>query len=226
MAAKRINCECGGEIRPLSQNSVSAICIKCAKDWGLWDEVPIWDYMSTYSGYKINIPEFNVDKIPIRDIAHQLSMVPRFSGSVNPHYSVGQHSLLVAEKITPIYLLRGLVHDCTDMIFGDLASPLKHHLIMKPFYDLEKQVQDKFYLSFNLSTAKDMAPFEKQELKKWDMAAQCAEARDFTCLTWWMTLPERELIPEKLVPMKPAEVEHRYLQMLRWAMKAHGVERG
>lgn len=228
MTAKKINCECGGEIQPLKKDTFPvylAQCLKCGKDWGIWDEVPIWDYISTYSGHKINIPEFNIDKIPLRDIAHQLSLIPRFSGCVRLPYSVGQHSLMVAEKINPIYMLRGLTHDCTDMIFGDMASPLKHHPIMKSFYTLEKEVQDKFYKSFNLSLAKDMTTFERQELKKWDMACQCAEARDLTCLTWWAHIPERHLIPEKIVPMPPDEVEHRYLQQLRHALKAHGVSR-
>lgn len=228
MAAKKINCDCGGKIEPLKKNTFPvylAQCIECGKDWGIWDEVPIWDYMSTYSGYKIEIPSFTVDKIPLRDIAHQLSMLPRFSGCVNPHYSVAQHQLLVAKYNSPKYLLRSLTHDCSDMIFGDVASPLKHHPIMKAFYGLEKEVQDKYYISFGLSIAANMSPDERQQLKKWDMAAQCAEARDFTCLTWWMDIPERDMIPEKLQPMQPSEVEHLYLQQLRYALKMQGVPR-
>lgn len=68
------------------------------------------------------------------DLAHALSLVCRYNGHCAHHYSVGQHSLLVAYIIekeggTPEEQLAGLLHDGTEAYISDLTRPLKLLLI-------------------------------------------------------------------------------------------------
>lgn len=68
------------------------------------------------------------------DLAHALSLVCRFNGHCAWHYSVAQHSLLVAYIIekeggTPEEQLAGLLHDGTEAYINDLTRPLKLLLI-------------------------------------------------------------------------------------------------
>ena len=68
------------------------------------------------------------------DLAHALSLVCRFNGHCAHHYSVAQHSLLVAYIIekdggTPEEQLAGLLHDGTEAYISDLTRPLKLLLI-------------------------------------------------------------------------------------------------
>lgn len=68
------------------------------------------------------------------DLAHALSLVCRFNGHCAWHYSVAQHSLLVAYIIekeggTPEEQLAGLLHDGTEAYISDLTRPLKLLLI-------------------------------------------------------------------------------------------------
>lgn len=66
----------------------------------------------------------------IKDIAHHLSLLCRFGGATFRHYSVAEHSLLVATILrlrgeSPAVQLAGLLHDAHEAYMGDLATPIK-----------------------------------------------------------------------------------------------------
>ena len=70
------------------------------------------------------------DRVTPTDLAHALSNVCRFNGHCAWHYSVAQHSLLVAYIIeqeggTPEEQLAGLLHDGPEAYISDLTRPLK-----------------------------------------------------------------------------------------------------
>lgn len=75
----------------------------------------------------LNLRPMDLD---IRDIAHNLSLLCRYTGSFPFHYSVAQHSLLVVDLMrkdehAPNTLLAGLLHDAAEYVFGDVNYHLK-----------------------------------------------------------------------------------------------------
>jgi hypothetical protein len=84
------------------------------------------------SGRTVDPMSLRSRDLDIRDIAHNLSMICRFAGSFPFHYSVGQHSLLVCQKMLDAGFSRepclaGLLHDGAEYLFNDLISSVKHH---------------------------------------------------------------------------------------------------
>ena len=93
---------------------------------------------TTFSGKRINFAAPEESDFDISDIAHALSRIPRYGGHLPcEHYSVGQHSVLVARAAQLLYrerhnedppkalLLRALLHDAQEAYLGDVVSPLK-----------------------------------------------------------------------------------------------------
>ena len=75
----------------------------------------------------LNLRESDLD---IRDIAHNLSLLCRYTGAFPFHYSVAQHSLLVCEMMkqdrrSKEAQLAGLLHDSAEYVFGDVNYHLK-----------------------------------------------------------------------------------------------------
>lgn len=66
----------------------------------------------------------------IRDIAHHLANLCRYNGATWRHYSVAEHSLLVATILrlrgeSPAVQLAGLLHDAHEAYLGDVSTPIK-----------------------------------------------------------------------------------------------------
>ena len=84
-------------------------------------------YMSGKHVDPLNLHPIDLD---IRDIAHNLSLLCRYTGAFPFHYSVAQHSLLVATLMAkaghkPNTVLAGLLHDAAEYVFGDVNYHLK-----------------------------------------------------------------------------------------------------
>lgn len=65
-------------------------------------------------------------RISIRDIAHSLSLIVRYTGHIPVHYTVAQHSLIVASIVPHTHRLAALLHDAEEAYIGDTSSPLKN----------------------------------------------------------------------------------------------------
>lgn len=94
-------------------------------------------FIRTYSGIAINVIDPEPDQIDIRDIAHSLSMQPRFAGHLPRLYSVAQHSIEVSNYVSPENRLAGLLHDAAEAYLLDIPSPIK------PFISNYKQIEGK-----------------------------------------------------------------------------------
>ena len=112
-------------------------------------------YFITNSGKRIDITNFKESDVCLNDIAHALTKICRFGGSLdlNVHYSVAMHSLYLSgyagKEGYSIDLQRYLLmHDASEAYLGDLISGIK---VMLPDYqDLQKHVSNIIYNKYNI----------------------------------------------------------------------------
>ncbi len=84
--------------------------------------------ITTYTGKKFSFIDPQPEDICIEDIAHHLSLICRFNGACRVHYSVAQHSVLVAEMVPDKLIAQALLHDAGEAYYGDITSPFKRVL--------------------------------------------------------------------------------------------------
>ena len=141
------------------------------------------------------------EKIRLEDIAWALAYICRFNGHVRFHYSVAQHSLLVAQLVQrrhgPRLALTALMHDAAEAYLGDMISPLK--LILPDFKKLEEVLAKAIAAKFGL-----VHP-EPAEVKLADLAVLAAEREQViapTDKTAWRELPAppKDVLIEELQP--------------------------
>ena len=83
------------------------------------------NWIETYSAAKFWPMDPRPEEVRVEDIAHSLSLQCRYSGHTKFHYSVAQHSLLVAVCLPTELKLWGLMHDAAEAYLVDLPSPIK-----------------------------------------------------------------------------------------------------
>jgi 5'-deoxynucleotidase YfbR-like HD superfamily hydrolase len=92
------------------------------------------NWMQTLNGTKWNLMAPRTADVDFREIAHALSVLPRFLGHTTKPYSVAEHSCHVhdyldREGLNETVCLWGLLHDAHEAFTGDLTTPLKAALI-------------------------------------------------------------------------------------------------
>jgi hypothetical protein len=170
------------------------------------DNIDNW--IATYSGKHINVPNFNIDGIDIYDIAHSLSLKVRFNGHIKIFFSVAQHSLLVSSYCSNKFeALFGLLHDASEAYIVDIPSPLKKTTVFDEYRKLEKKLQSNIYEKFIGST------FEPAIIKILDIRSRATEAsqlmRDVNLVDW--NLDKIKLFNLELKEESPSIVEKRFL---------------
>ena len=128
------------------------------------------DWIMTASGRPFWPLDPSVDDVAIEDIAHHLSNLCRFTGAVRSFYSVAQHSVLVARRLTEsvamnggdwhtraVAGLYGLLHDASEAYLIDIPRPLKHAPDFAPYRRVETLVQGVVYEAFGLAAADEPA---------------------------------------------------------------------
>lgn len=82
----------------------------------------------TFTGKYINPCQPDSALICIEDIAHALSMQPRFGGHLPVFYSVAQHCVEVAKSVGNEIRLAALLHDASEAYLIDVPRPVKDQL--------------------------------------------------------------------------------------------------
>lgn len=88
-------------------------------------------FIQIYPARKFHPFDPKPDEVFIESIAHGLSNICRYSGAVERHYSVAEHSTLIARylaaRYSPEVALAGLLHDAPESLsgFGDVGRPVK-----------------------------------------------------------------------------------------------------
>lgn len=80
-----------------------------------------------------------VTMIKLRDIAHALAQINRFTGHTPGPYSVAEHSIIGSHVIGGRYALEFLLHDAPEAYLGDVNAPLKSLL-----GDVYRNLEDGF----------------------------------------------------------------------------------
>jgi len=87
-------------------------------------------YLHGHSGNLFYPLDPRPEDVHLDDIAHPLALICRWGGHVPEHYSVAQHSVLVARELEDSghadLALPGLLHDAAEAYIGDWRKPLKH----------------------------------------------------------------------------------------------------
>lgn len=110
-----------------------------------WGEKRIGDWIQTRTGRKFHLLDTRPEDFDIRDIAHALSNVCRFTGHVSTFYSVGEHSVRVADLIAEWTCSKevqyaGLMHDATEAYIADVSRPFKQLPEFKWYRDIEDRL--------------------------------------------------------------------------------------
>ena len=80
-------------------------------------------WILTWSGKRFDLFEPTPEMIDPRDIAQALGTIARFNGHTKEHYTVAQHSVIVANLVPPEHQLAALLHDATEAYIGDMVRP-------------------------------------------------------------------------------------------------------
>src|SRR5271156_4912831 len=80
-------------------------------------------WIQTFTGKKFYPFNPKPQDIDIRDIAHALSNICRFTGHTKRFYSVAEHSRNVAKLVPAHMKLQALLHDASEAYLCDIARP-------------------------------------------------------------------------------------------------------
>lgn len=137
-------------------------------------------YMVTNSGVKFFPFDVEPEMINIEDISHALSRICRFNGHPDDHYSVSQHSVLMARDMCEQYdepsselRLKTLLHDSAEAYISDVPAPIKT-AISDELPNLEDSILESIFERFGLSTD----PFLPKEIKEMDVQILKQEKTD------------------------------------------------
>jgi hypothetical protein len=106
-------------------------------------------------------PEDVVDEV----FLHSISLINRYTGATLYPYSVGQHSLILANHV-PEHLVRAaFIHDWAEALFNDIASPVKHQF--QNYIDAEEEALQVIFEAKGVdwSLMEELSPFDKRIYK-------------------------------------------------------------
>lgn len=171
---------------------------------GAWER---GDWMQTYTGrrfYPLDPKPGEIDRL---DIAHALSLMCRYGGHVDRHYSVAEHCVLLSEAVAPENALVALLHDATEAYVVDVPRPLKRVLRDYPV------IEDRVWWAIAVHFGVDLAL--PDEVKAADNAILLTERNAL------MPRAERWYVDDHYAPLpvtvtgwEPREAERRYLVRL------------
>jgi 5'-deoxynucleotidase YfbR-like HD superfamily hydrolase len=79
----------------------------------------------TFTGKNVDLQLPTRDVIDIRDVAHSLAGINRFTSHTRDRYSVAVHCVIGSYFTLPEFALEFLMHDAHEAYLGDVSSPLK-----------------------------------------------------------------------------------------------------
>ena len=130
-------------------------------------------WILTASGRRFLLDAPRPEDVHPEDLAHALAHLCRFGGHTRVHYSVAQHSVLVASLVPPRLALAGLLHDAAEAYVGDCVGPLAHRL--PEFRTVELRILEVIGERFGVP----FADFRAAEIRHADAVALLTERASF-----------------------------------------------
>lgn len=167
----------------------------------------IGDWMLTASGRAFWPIDPRPSEVFIEDIAHSLAHQCRFAGHCRWHYSVAQHSVLVASHLPEELRLWGLLHDASEAYVVDVPKPLKRYLI--GYAEIEDNVLAAIAERFGL---RGSIPIEVKRVDSAILADETAQLMADPPRDWHLPFPP---LGVEIVPMTPEVASQAYLDAFR-----------
>lgn len=140
--------------------------------------------IATVTGRVIDFLHPDPDQLHLDDIARGLSRAPRYAGQTDKHYTVLQHSLLVAHLVPATDRLHALLHDAPEAYLCDVPSPAKEAMrVVSPGGDSGYDVLEQ-RLWFAMAKRWDISPVLPESVKKADTMAMVVEAPELQPEGW------------------------------------------
>jgi len=128
-------------------------------------------WIETINGNKFWFDRGDTEGIDIRDIAHALSNLCRYTGHSKYFFSVAEHSINVALVLPKHKQLWGLLHDASEAYLADIASPVKQ--LIPEYKKMEEKIMFRIAQKFKLP----IGFHEDREVKEADWACLKEEAK-------------------------------------------------
>lgn len=171
----------------------------------------------TFTGRYIDLADPQPEDICLEDIAHHLSLLCRYGGSVRKFYSVAEHAVLVSRRVeqkggSRDQQLLALHHDSAEAYLVDIPRPQK--LLIGVKYEwLTTKVDTSILVGLGLPLS--VGAFHDPIIKDADNWALHVEARHLMPSAgkrWAEQYPERVVTPDFwLGGLDPAEAERFFI---------------
>lgn len=102
----------------------------------------------TITGREVDLVAFRGSDIDLIDIAFALSNICRYNGHVKRVYTVAEHSMNLADMVSPRYEAHALLHAAAEAYLGDLAAPVKK--LLREYQAIENRFQQIIFRRFGL----------------------------------------------------------------------------
>ena len=170
--------------------------------------------IATITGRVVDLAAPTPDMIDIEDIAHALSMLCRYTGHVEYHYSVAQHSCLVHDLLLDRLgkdesgaAFDGLMHDAAEAYVGDMGRPLKS--MMHAYRATEAHVAYAIACAFGVDAY-------RSAVKEADFHLYAWERRDVAYVPGLWDVPADLVLPEQIItPWPAAQAKAEFLERFR-----------
>ena len=162
-------------------------------------------FMALHSGRYFDFEDPENADYDIKDIAHALSNICRFTGHTEGFYSVAQHSVLVSHIVPQEHALAALLHDGSEAYLGDVSNPLKS--LLPDYRHLEARVERALLARFGLTYP------QPRSIKQADLRLLATERRDLMLeqRVRWPMLDNVTPVIGTIRPMLPQEAEQWFI---------------
>jgi len=141
-------------------------------------------WIETFSGKRFDLLEPTPEQVDLKDIAHALARINRFTGHTTVPYSVAEHAMHVEWCVReigngdPLLNALALHHDDAEAYVGDVSAPMKAALRESAydgrtwFHSIEDGVQETILKALSLPepTSEQEAIIKEADL--WCLAAE------------------------------------------------------